>query len=123
MAHASDAVNARRQAPTVDMPGVRAIKSQFFRAGAKMRWCASCGTPWMMAGAVSSGLTFSGVAAAPAASAGGFIYVSSWQAASFAEFGSDLRGRLAQQFSYDLNRVDSDVDVMRMVRADPRSVG
>jgi hypothetical protein len=57
------------------------------------------------------------------AHAQGFIYVSAWQADSFTALGGDLRGRLAAQFTYDLGRVDSDADVLRKVRADPRSIG
>lgn len=62
-------------------------------------------------------------ATAPAVAAEGLIYASAWQADGFSAFGTDLRRQLSSRFDYDLGRVDGDVDVLRLVRADPRHVG
>jgi hypothetical protein len=79
------------------------------------------GRAWTVAAALCVGTL--AVPMAPVAAVEGLIYVSAWQDASFASFGGDLRAQLAAQFSYDLGRVDNDIDVMRNVRADPRNIG
>ncbi|MBI1774059.1 MAG: hypothetical protein HYR63_01805 [Proteobacteria bacterium] len=81
------------------------------------------GKSWTYAGAVAGIIQLSLGASASAVAADGVIYTSAWQAGSFNGLASDLRGQLSQQFSYDLGRADSDIDVLRLVRADPRSVG
>src|SRR5262245_26890502 len=107
----------------LDMAAARAITGPILNTGAMMNWRAVHGTPQVLAGVAAGTLLLGGIAAAPAIGAEGFIYVSDWQAASFGAIGGDLRSRLAAQFTYDLGRADSDVEIMRMVRSDPRSVG
>lgn len=53
----------------------------------------------------------------------GAILVSAWQAASFESLGPNLRQQLSARFPYPLAQTDNDLDVMRLVRANARSVG
>ena len=96
----------------------------FSRPGNSMRWSATTDGKGFRAhvlGVLVGGCV--GALAWPGAAGEGTILVSAWQATSFETFGPNLRQQLSDRFQYDLTQTNGDIDVLRRVRIDARSVG